>query len=166
MRPLGKLITVALAYATLFACSAPAYRITDDLGTLPVELVGPKELVLHMDVQLDDPSTMSCRDLYPSFEIDWAGEEGDVTLQVWAGDDRWDEDTVAEDGLRLTTVYGLMERCRFDATVLIDSATPLDGELTIRAVATRDGMGPDTTGRVTGDVELRAADEAVPPTDD
>jgi len=160
MRIATQLGSIALGLAALFACSAPDYRIDEDLGAHPLDLAGPTEVVLRMSLRLDDPATMSCRDLHPSFDLVWAGDEGEVTLEVWAGAEPWVEDTVADDGYRLTSIDGRFSRCDFDATVLLDAATPLQGELSVKAVAWRDGYDDSaTTGTLTGSVSVVAADE-------
>ncbi len=152
MRTLAQLAVAAATLAALFGCSPPTYQASADLGTVVLDLAeGPHAIDLHMELTLDDPETMSCRDLWPSFSLEWSGDEGDVRTRVIVDEEEeWDEDTVAENGQQLTYVSGGFHRCAFDATVLIDSEEPLLGAISVQAAASgRDG---GSRGVVTGEV--------------
>lgn len=150
MRPIAQLAVAAATLAALFGCSPPSYDATADFGTVVLDLAeGPYAIDLHMEMALDDRETMSCRDLWPSFTLEWSGDEGDVRTRVIVGEDEWDEDTIAEDGTNLTSASGSFRRCAFDATVLIDSEEPLLGAISVQAKASGDGS---SRGVVTGDV--------------
>lgn len=150
MRPIAQLAAAAATLAALFGCSPPSYETAADLGTVVLDLAEPHAIELHMELTLDDPETMSCDDLWPSFALEWSGDEGDVRTRVIIDEEEWDEDTIAEDGQQLTYVSGGFHRCAFDATVLIQSKEPLVGAISVLAVAS--GRDRGARGSVTGEV--------------
>jgi len=150
MRPIVQLTAAAATLAALFGCSSPDYETAADLGTVVLDLAEPHAIELHMELALEDPETMSCKDLWPSFSLEWSGDEGDVRTRIIVDEEEWDEDTFAEDGQNLTSIHGGFRRCSFDATVLIQSEEPMLGAISVRAAA----RGPDgsSRGTVTGEV--------------